>query len=108
MSVNYVARQSKVVWEVYCNNCLETIGTMTGETLQQAIDWALDRGGIKCPTCRETACKGCGVQLREEQTDYCTICSLEYMAAIVSLECLSSSPYFHGDSGDGGQNGETV
>jgi hypothetical protein len=48
------------LWEVYCIDCNESIGTMHPVTLQTAILHNLGRGGVKCPECRSASCDGCG------------------------------------------------
>ena len=48
------------LWDVSCVDCDESIGTMHSQTLQKAILATANRGGVKCPSCREVSCESCG------------------------------------------------
>lgn len=66
---NLAERVNRKVWEVYCVDCLKSIGTMTGDTLQAAIRANQDKGGIKCPECRSGSCVDCGDVLVQSVKD---------------------------------------
>jgi len=51
------------IWMVWCVECGTEIGTMDGDTLAQAMYWAIGKGGVKCPACRKFSCVNCGAQL---------------------------------------------
>lgn len=47
-------------WEVFCNRCQESIGTMAATQVRDAIFSTLGRGGVLCPVCRASTCDMCG------------------------------------------------
>ena len=53
-------RINEVAWEVFCNRCGKTLGTMTGSGVQDAVLSTLGRGGVLCPDCRSMTCDICG------------------------------------------------
>lgn len=60
MSNAFAVNEFEGVWRIYCNVCRADMGTMTGETLRDALCWAIKRGGVKCLECRKKACENCG------------------------------------------------
>lgn len=68
-------------WSVDCIDCKENIGTMNWDILRKAMEWARDKGGIKCVPCRKSSCEGCGFKLCDEKKDevgrLCIFCELE-------------------------------
>ncbi len=48
------------VYEVWCNNCRDSVGTMTCVQVRDAIWATIGRGGILCPSCRKKTCDSCG------------------------------------------------
>jgi len=47
-------------YEVFCNWCSDSIGTMTFGIIRSAIWSTMARGGIRCPRCRCHTCDVCG------------------------------------------------
>jgi len=81
---------SSGIWEVLCVDCLQSIGTMSYDTLRASIRHNTQRGGIKCPKCRETSCRRCGLQLDGIEGDrgddkLCKLCGLEVRHLGVAL-----------------------
>ncbi len=70
-------------WETFCTDCRESIGTMTGQTFNRAIIFALQRGGMKCPRCRKNSCRMCGIMTFGGCL--CTLCKLEKRREIGSI-----------------------
>lgn len=48
-------------YEVFCNRCLNSIGTMRIDVVRQAVFGTLHRGGVLCPSCRTETCDACGL-----------------------------------------------
>lgn len=57
-------------WEVFCNDCRQSIGTMTGDILSQAIIRTANRGGVKCPDCRKISCTVCGINSNDIKEEF--------------------------------------
>lgn len=47
-------------FEVFCNRCNQSIGTMLLDTVRHAMFNTFGRAGILCPGCRKQTCDGCG------------------------------------------------
>lgn len=65
------------IWDVFCMRCKTSIGTMNVETMTKAIDWAKNRGGVMCPSCRNQVCNECSGELEVwnyGQWENCTGC----------------------------------
>ena len=48
------------IYEVFCNVCKNSIGTMVFAQIRSAYFNTFSRGGVRCPTCRERTCDHCG------------------------------------------------
>lgn len=61
------ARETPVgTWEVFCNYCRASLGTMSLGVIRAAIFATLTRGGVLCPACRKVTCEGCGAHLPQK------------------------------------------
>lgn len=70
------ARRTAIgAWEVFCTDCAESIGTMTGDALGAAVQFACTRGGLKCPTCRINSCPRC--HYYSDDGTLCALCRWE-------------------------------
>lgn len=56
-------RQTENTWEVFCIRCKASIGVMKSDTLVRASLWALNKGGVQCPDCRQESCEKCGQEI---------------------------------------------
>lgn len=85
MSYALTVNEIEGVWRVYCNVCRDDMGTMTIETLKAALAFAVDRGGVMCPSCRSRRCRRCGIQPRLEipESGLCIFCEWESSAGFV-------------------------
>lgn len=68
-------------YELFCNQCGESLGTMKGGQVMKAILHNVGRGGVMCPRCRGRVCKGCGyiAATKKALTEkgYCFNCEFE-------------------------------
>lgn len=55
-------------FEVFCNWCRVSIGTMHFSAIREAIFNTLGRGGVRCPNCRFVTCDLCGIWRGGEDT----------------------------------------
>lgn len=53
-------------FEVFCNHCNKSIGTMSLNTVREAIFNTVGRAGILCPGCRKHTCDGCGAYFAQK------------------------------------------
>lgn len=91
------------IFEARCIDCGEVIGTFTPDGILRAMLSTIDRGGVKCPICRQNSCEFCGlpvcdttmyvaVKPRKEDGPLflrnvfaCTLCVIERDDEIVSV-----------------------
>lgn len=76
-------------WEVFCVDCRDSVGTMTGRIFQRAMIFGLSRGGVKCPDCRKKSCPRC--QYWNEEGTLCAICRWEVKEEKKTLSIVSAS-----------------
>lgn len=83
-------------WIMVCGDCGEDIkGTISGEGFVRAHLHNINRGGIKCPACREQTCPMCHHRWDGfKKFDVCWFCEMDPLY-------LSSIPYLN----KGGSNG---
>lgn len=74
MFVEAIQRHSNV-WELYCQDCAESIGTLTGVGMRGALIFGMSAGGVKCPTCRINSCPRCFYKGLNGKL--CTLCEME-------------------------------
>ncbi len=87
-------------WSVQCLRCDDSIGTMTSDTLRDAVFRTAHRGGVICPNCRASACVDCGDPLTgpRELPDpkLCVLCELERAIKGKTLACTCDSSKLEG------------
>jgi hypothetical protein len=54
------------LFEVFCCNCGQSLGSMNEETLLRAALFSLKIGGIMCPDCRKRRCVDCGYVINKD------------------------------------------
>ncbi len=62
----YARETPRGVWEVFCNYCRASVGTMSMGVVRAAIFATMTRGGVLCPACRRVTCEGCGAHLPQK------------------------------------------
>ena len=85
-------------YDVVCNFCHSSIGTMDFAAVRSAIFSTIGRGGVRCPDCRKSTCDVCGTHCidREElsivkgpkgEVRACFICqvALERLDALIRV-----------------------
>lgn len=50
-------------YDIFCNRCSRSIGSMTAEDALRAVFNTLGRGGVLCPSCRIRTCDSCGLEM---------------------------------------------
>ncbi len=68
-------RTPQNTWAVFCTDCGDELGTMTGASLSLAMLHGLTRGGVKCPKCRINCCPRCHYYAVDGAL--CSLCTLE-------------------------------
>lgn len=50
-------------YEVFCNRCAGSLGVMAYVSIMDAVFSTMHRGGVLCPSCRESTCDVCGAEV---------------------------------------------